>query len=226
MIRSLALPRHAKILDVGCGNGLFFAKLGQFGNVWGIEIDQSLIPPDSPYRDRIFVEPLGHARYHGLRFDLITALDVVEHMEDDRQAVDEMFAMLRPGGKLIITVPASMKLWDRHDEINGHYRRYSRKTLRELISGNGRIVCLETPVPRIIRSQAAGENAQCVVLSPGGAARHSPETAELVDEDALHSGIPAASPAAHSVRHVAVGRDRKTGARRRRPRRMTRRRFT
>jgi len=56
--------------------------------------------------------------------------------------MDEMFAMLRPGGKLVVTVPASMKLWDRHDEINGHYRRYSRSGLRELISGKGRIVCL------------------------------------------------------------------------------------
>jgi len=143
VIRSLALPRPAKILDVGCGNGLFFAKLGQFGDVWGIEIDQSLVTPDSPYRDRIFAEPLGHSRYRDLRFDLITALDVVEHIEDDRQALDEMLAMLRPGGKLILTVPASMLLWDRHDEINGHYRRYSRKTLRELISGKGRIVCLK-----------------------------------------------------------------------------------
>jgi SAM-dependent methyltransferase len=143
VIRLLALRRPAKILDVGCGNGLFFAKLGQFGDVCGIEIDQSLIPSDSPYRNRISAEPLGHSRYRDLRFDLITALDVVEHIEDDRQAVDDMFAMLRPGGKLIVTVPASMMLWDRHDEINGHYRRYSRKTLRELVSGNGRVVCLK-----------------------------------------------------------------------------------
>ena len=142
VIRSLALPRPARILDVGCGNGLFFARLGAFGDVWGIEVDQSLLSPDSPHRDRIFSEPLGHARYRGLHFDLITALDVVEHIEDDRQAIDEMFAMLRPGGKLLVTVPASMKLWDRHDEINGHYRRYSRRGLRELLSGKGRIVCL------------------------------------------------------------------------------------
>ena len=142
VIHSLALPRSAKILDVGCGNGLFFDKLADFGDVSGIEVDQSLIPADSPYRNRIFGKPIGHPRYRDLRFDLITALDVVEHIEDDRQAIDDMFAMLGPGGKLIVTVPASMMLWDRHDEINRHYRRYSRKTLRTLISGKGRILRL------------------------------------------------------------------------------------
>ena len=140
VIRSLALTPPIDILDVGCGNGLFFAKLSDFGNVRGIEIDQSLIPPDSPYRHRIFTEPLGHQRYQSLRFDLITALDVVEHVENDREAIEQMFAMLRPGGKIVFTVPASMKLWDRHDEINGHFRRYSRKAFRELVPGEGRLI--------------------------------------------------------------------------------------
>ncbi len=143
VIRSLAFRPPIEILDVGCGNGLFFAELGKFGNVRGIEVDTSLIDDDSPHRAQIFTEPLGHSGYRGLRFDLITALDVVEHIADDRQAIDEMYAMLRPGGKLVITVPASMKLWDLHDEINGHYRRYSRRTLRNLVSGKGRIVRLE-----------------------------------------------------------------------------------
>jgi 2-polyprenyl-3-methyl-5-hydroxy-6-metoxy-1,4-benzoquinol methylase len=143
VIRSLGLPPAAKILDVGCGNGLFFDKLGQFGDVCGIEVDRSLIPADSPYRDRIFGELLGHDRYRNLRFDLITALDVVEHIEDDRKAIGDMLTMLRPGGKLIVTVPASMMLWDAHDEINRHWRRYSRKTLRALLAGQGRILRLQ-----------------------------------------------------------------------------------
>ena len=140
VIRHLDLPRPADILDVGCGNGLFFEKLGLFGTVLGIEIDGSLIPSDSQYRDRIYDKPLGDPQYSALRFDLITALDVIEHIEDDQQAVADMLAMLRPGGKLVITVPASMKLWDRHDEINRHYRRYTSDTLHALLAGKGRLL--------------------------------------------------------------------------------------
>jgi hypothetical protein len=54
-----------------------------------------------------------------------------------------MVAMLRPGGKLLITVPASMLLWDRHDEINRHYRRYSRTSLQKILTGAGRIITLQ-----------------------------------------------------------------------------------
>jgi 2-polyprenyl-3-methyl-5-hydroxy-6-metoxy-1,4-benzoquinol methylase len=138
-IRELGLPRNAEILDVGCGNGLLFEELQRFGTVRGIEVDRSLIPSDSRHRDRICEKPLGDPYYSTCRFDLITALDVIEHIEDDSQALDDMLVMLRPGGRLIITVPAFMMLWDRHDEINRHYRRYTRRSLRTLIANRGSV---------------------------------------------------------------------------------------
>jgi SAM-dependent methyltransferase len=143
VIRSLAGQTPIDILDVGCGNGLFFAELGKFGRVRGIEVDDSLIPSDSPYRAAIFSKPLGDPLYQGMQFDLVTALDVIEHLEDDRAAVRAMLAMLRPGGKLLITVPAFMLLWDKHDEINRHYRRYRKIDLRSLVPGDGRLLSLK-----------------------------------------------------------------------------------
>ena len=140
VIRRLHLKHPSDILDVGCGNGLFFERLSEFGSVVGIEIDRSLIPSDSRYRDRIFDQPLGAPQYSGMRFDLITALDVIEHIEDDHRAVEDMLSMLRPGGRLVITVPASMLLWDRHDVINQHYRRYTRHTLLALLRDKARVV--------------------------------------------------------------------------------------
>jgi len=140
VIRRLDVKYPAEILDVGCGNGLFFEKLSDFGRVQGIEVDRSLIPSDSRYRDRIFNQPLGAPEYSGMRFDLITALDVIEHIEDDHRAVEDMLSMLRPGGRLVITVPASMLLWDRHDVINQHYRRYTRHSLLGLLMGKARVV--------------------------------------------------------------------------------------
>jgi SAM-dependent methyltransferase len=139
-IEGLELPYPADILDVGCGNGLFFEKLDAYGTVQGIEVDTTLIPPNSPNQYRISSKPLGHSQYESLRFDLITALDVIEHIADDHRAVEDMLAMLRPGGKLLITVPASMLLWDRHDEINQHYRRYTRAGLQALLEDKARIV--------------------------------------------------------------------------------------
>jgi SAM-dependent methyltransferase len=71
------------------------------------------------------------------RFDLITALDVLEHIDDDRAAASAMVRMLRPGGVLVVTVPAFESLWDEHDEINHHKRRYTIGRLRRLLDGLG-----------------------------------------------------------------------------------------
>lgn len=133
-ISRLELPDRARILDVGCGNGLFLPRLSEFGEVFGIETDQSLLSEATPMRDRIRTEPLGSAEYEGLKFDLIVALDVLEHIEDDARAAASIAEMLEPDGRCLITVPAMMSLWDVHDEINQHFRRYDRRGLRELLT--------------------------------------------------------------------------------------------
>lgn len=138
-IRRFQLPPDLEILDVGCGDALSFPALSRFGSVRGIEIDDSLLDPGGPFRDRIETRPLGDSLYNrsDWRFDLITALDVVEHISDDHEAVGIMVRMLRPKGVLIVTVPAFQLLWDHHDEINHHYRRYTLSRLREALSGHG-----------------------------------------------------------------------------------------
>jgi len=135
----LNLPASCRILDVGCGDGLFFSALGRFGEVKGIETDESLISPDGRWRDCIFTKPLGDPIYDAMEFDLITALDVIEHIEDDRTAIARMVDLLAPAAKLVVTVPAFMALWDQHDEMNRHFRRYSRRTLQDALHGFGTI---------------------------------------------------------------------------------------
>jgi SAM-dependent methyltransferase len=68
-------------------------------------------------------------------FGTITALDVIEHVADDRGLLREMYRVLRPGGLLLLTVPAYQFLWSRHDEFNHHQRRYRRRGLRALVRG-------------------------------------------------------------------------------------------
>jgi SAM-dependent methyltransferase len=62
-------------------------------------------------------------------FDLITCLDVIEHVEDDVGGFSAMLHAARPGAFLVVTVPAYQWLWSEHDRLNHHYRRYSRDTL-------------------------------------------------------------------------------------------------
>lgn len=125
----LDLPKPARILDVGCGDGLYFPLLEQFGEVVGIETDRSLVAPDNPRLERIRGESLEQPYWSGQRFDLVTALDVIEHIEDDRAALTRIGELLPEGGRVLLTVPAFPALWDRHDEINHHYRRYTRASL-------------------------------------------------------------------------------------------------
>lgn len=70
-------------------------------------------------------------------FDLVVAFDVIEHIEDDVGAVAEFRRVLRPGGKVLIAVPAGMDLWSAHDVAVGHVRRYDIEQLRSVVEAAG-----------------------------------------------------------------------------------------
>lgn len=70
-------------------------------------------------------------------FDLVLACDVLEHLHRDDQAVQEVRRVLRPGGHLVLTVPADPALWSAHDEALHHVRRYTRESLTDLLAGQG-----------------------------------------------------------------------------------------
>jgi len=137
LVRNLTLPEGANVLDIGCGDGLFFDELGKLGEVYGIEPDARLISDDNPNRDRIEVTPFGPSYQTERRYDLITMLDVLEHIEDDRGTLERVHSLLAPGGYLVMTVPAMKWLWSMHDVANQHYRRYTRGELGGKISEQG-----------------------------------------------------------------------------------------
>jgi SAM-dependent methyltransferase len=125
-----------RILDVGCGDGLFFGPLSRFGRVEGLEPDASLLG-DPRWRPRIRVGTLGPDFRPDEPYDLVLLLDVLEHIEDDREALRAAWRALQPGGHLLLTVPALPWLWSRHDVANHHYRRYLPRTLREILREAG-----------------------------------------------------------------------------------------
>lgn len=129
LLETLSLPSNANVLDIGCGDALFFDDLARYGQVSGIEPDINLIDESNPHRASITVAPFGPDYATDLRYDLITMLDVLEHIEDDRGTLHNVHEMLNPGGVAILTVPAFNWLWSMHDVANRHYRRYTRREL-------------------------------------------------------------------------------------------------
>ena len=127
--------RH--ILDVGCGDGLFFERLEEFGAVVeGLEPDATLVA-DPRWRSQIRTLPLGPGACDAGASDLVLMLDVLEHIADDRDALRAVRDALSPGGFLLLTVPALAALWSRHDEANEHHRRYGPMGLREVLEASG-----------------------------------------------------------------------------------------
>ena len=133
------LPAEARILEIGCGTGHNLPMLARFGQIEAIEID--------PAARRIAGErlgrPVGAAPLPVLpgvprgAYDLVAVLDVVEHIEDDVAALKAMAACLKPGGKVLITVPAHPWMWSAHDVVNHHHRRYTKATLKDAIARAG-----------------------------------------------------------------------------------------
>jgi len=92
--------------------------------------------------------------------DIVTALDVIEHVADDRAAIGECRRILRPGGWLVITVPACPFLWSSWDEVLGHHRRYTLRSLRSVLADGGfrltRIAYINVPAfPAMVVSRIA-----------------------------------------------------------------------
>ncbi|HEX5184929.1 MAG TPA: class I SAM-dependent methyltransferase [Allosphingosinicella sp.] len=137
--RNIALPAEARILEVGCGTGHNLQMLREFGRVDATEIDG--------FARVIASKRLGHAvrdsalpELKGVperTYDLVAILDVLEHVEEDRDSLASMKRRLRPGGHILVTVPAHPWMWSAHDEVNHHKRRYTKKSFRAAVEDSG-----------------------------------------------------------------------------------------
>ena len=137
--RRIRLPAEARILEIGCGTGHNLMMLKRFGRVDGIEIDPAArMIASGRLGSTIRDAPLPALSGVETRaYDLVAILDVLEHVEEDREALVSIAKRLRPGGKILITVPAHPWMWSAHDEVNHHKRRYTRKSLAAVIEAAG-----------------------------------------------------------------------------------------
>lgn len=127
------------ILEAGCGTGGNLAMLAGFGDVKAFEPEPSALTmagQDTPAELKAGHLPDG-IPFEKSSFDLIVMLDVLEHVREDTSSLKALSDHLKPGGRILITVPANPWLWSRHDEIHHHYRRYTRRDLEAAITGAG-----------------------------------------------------------------------------------------
>jgi SAM-dependent methyltransferase len=139
VIRGLDLPKGAKILEIGAGTGGNIAMLEKFGEVEAVEM--------SDLARQIAWEKTGRNFLYGYlpdnipvspgTFDLVCLFDVLEHVAEDEASLVSMRRLLKPNGKIVLTVPAHQWLWSTHDVGLHHMRRYSRELLKERIEQAG-----------------------------------------------------------------------------------------
>jgi SAM-dependent methyltransferase len=139
LIRREALPPPgAHILEIGCGTGHNLPMLGEFGTVDALELDdEARAIAEGRLGRKVMSARLPELAGVGDGdYELIAALDVIEHIDDDHAAVAAIAAKLSSGGKFLMTVPAHQWMWSAHDTANHHKRRYSKSSLRQLIEAS------------------------------------------------------------------------------------------
>ena len=139
VLSSLKLAPGTEILDAGSGTGGNLAMLSRFGKVHAMELDAGARALANA-RGIVTVEEgklPAPIPFPGQQFDLVVMMDVLEHIDEDAQTLAALHARLKPGGRLLLTVPAFAFLWSDHDVLHHHKRRYQMKGLKTLVENTG-----------------------------------------------------------------------------------------
>ena len=132
-------PQNARILEIGCGTGHNLAMLSKFGSVDASELDDSARAiATKRFGSRIESAALPDlSAFPEAHYDLVALLDVLEHVPDDASALTAIRTRLKPGGKLLVTVPGNPWMWSAHDEAHHHHRRYRKAQLADVARNAG-----------------------------------------------------------------------------------------
>ena len=132
LFRKYNIPKTAHILDIGCAGGIFLTELQKknYTNVYALDYSADAIALCKKNGiARAFVMDGHEPNFPPNTFDVIIASDSLEHLKDDQKALHNWNKVLKENGIIIVYVPAYMFLWSEHDDINYHFRRYTRKEL-------------------------------------------------------------------------------------------------
>jgi SAM-dependent methyltransferase len=131
---------HGNILEIGIGHGSYCTLLSPFGDYRGIDLDPKSVEdarerfPGMTFSQCDILDPASLAAVVPQGADAIIRLNVFEHIEDDRTAIANVINNIKPGGHLLISVPAMMLLYNELDRLAGHCRRYTTARFREILA--------------------------------------------------------------------------------------------
>jgi SAM-dependent methyltransferase len=136
------LQRHLpcdnpRILDVGCGTGGMLAGYQELGQALGVDTAEEAAHFCHLRGLDMMLGSGTELPFADESVDVVSALDVIEHVDDDRGILAEMHRVCRRNGILLLTVPAFQFLWSNHDVLNHHKRRYVRQGIAKLLDGTG-----------------------------------------------------------------------------------------
>jgi ubiquinone/menaquinone biosynthesis C-methylase UbiE len=128
----------SRILDLGCGTGRNLVELERVGEPIGLDLESRALDYCRQRGRRMLVQSSAERLpFRSESFDIVTALDLLEHIDDDLAGAREVWRVLRPGGHFLLFVPAYRWLWGPQDDISHHRRRYSAPQLRSVIQRAG-----------------------------------------------------------------------------------------
>lgn len=134
------LKPESKILEIGCGNGLVMWQMEKILNVVpdGCDLNVQALEAMMPVSGKVYQYDIFDLNPElGGHFDIVMMLDVLEHIDDDRIFLQTAMKYLKPGGLMVVGVPAHPQLFSKYDRLVGHIRRYEREELMKLFHVTG-----------------------------------------------------------------------------------------
>lgn len=186
--------RDLMILDIGSGAGNMYHHLSRYGDVIGVENHPAPVQVGQERGYDIRLADAAALPFPAQSFDLVTALDVIEHNEDDIGLLGEAYRVLRPGGHILISVPAFQWLWSFNDDLNDHKRRYDADMLKRKL----RVVGFQ-PRQTTYNNFLVLPLAAAMIMANRG--REMPEElkSHYFDDDAYQVDMQPAHPAVNTV---------------------------
>lgn len=136
--RAVPVGRGTRILDVGCGTGATLAMLAKLGDPVGSDVAPAALRLAAERKTALLcASDAQRLAFADGAFQVVTALDVIEHLDNPVGSLREMRRVCAPGGAVVITVPAHPFLWSDHDVALAHRRRYTTRLLREHVAAAG-----------------------------------------------------------------------------------------
>ena len=130
--------RDLLALDIGCGTGVNLKFLSQYGRVIGLDSEELAVKLcQEGGQGRALRGDVREIPFRDRSFDVVVAMDVMEHVDDDAGMLQEVRRVLKPGGLLYLTVPAFMFLWSLQDDVSLHRRRYTLRLVKNVVEKGG-----------------------------------------------------------------------------------------